>query len=244
MKSVSTLSAAIGERIRSLREEAGKTQSDLAKAGWRLGLGWTRSGVASIETGRRNLSIEDLLLLPLVLRYAGISKRDIQLSDLLPSDDVQVGLSKDFSVKSKHLKMSMSGRSNNMELDMDNPFGRDLRRVADRWNSADFVGAFRSSQERTKKLWPGASLSQMIKAERDMDGEAEQKAARRFQAAGLKVGPKDVSIAAHRLWGMGLTQKRDETVGSDLPGTSQAAARGHVTRKLLKEIEPIIKEVG
>lgn len=47
--------AAVGQRLRALRREAGLTQSDLA-----LRLGTTQSAVARLEAGRQRLSLAAL----------------------------------------------------------------------------------------------------------------------------------------------------------------------------------------
>lgn len=59
----------VGARVRVLREATGRSQDDLAHAAQRAGLDWTRASVASLETGRRGLSAEELLLLPLAFVF-------------------------------------------------------------------------------------------------------------------------------------------------------------------------------
>lgn len=58
--------------------------------------------------------------------------------------------------------------------------------------------------------------------------EAERKAARR-----LGVAPEAVVAAAVRLWGQSLTAERDARLGPD----ANHAAKGHITRQLVSQIE-------
>ena len=71
-------------------------------------------------------------------------------------------------------------------------------------------------------------------------GEAEQKAAR-----SLGIPIEDVNLRAVHLWGRSLTQERDRRLANRSTETmsrrSTQAARGHITRELLRELE---KEAG
>lgn len=80
----------IGRRVRAMREETGRSQDDLADAARRAGLDWTRASVASLETGRRGLSAEELILLPLALHY--LDGRSHTIAELLEGGPNQVGL--------------------------------------------------------------------------------------------------------------------------------------------------------
>jgi len=78
------LRTVIGGNVARLREERGWRQTDLAEVlRWVGRQPWTRDTVASIETGRRDVAIEDLLLLALVFRvpvvefFAGEGDADI-----------------------------------------------------------------------------------------------------------------------------------------------------------------------
>jgi transcriptional regulator with XRE-family HTH domain len=73
--------ALVGRRVRKLREAAGRSQDELASAARRAGLNWTRGSVASLEFGRRGLSAEEFLLLPLALMF--LDGKDHTLVELL-----------------------------------------------------------------------------------------------------------------------------------------------------------------
>ena len=70
--------------------------------------------------------------------------------------------------------------------------------------------------------------------------EAEQKAARRFGVPSVAV-----SMAAFGRWGTGLTAERErriaELASTRLDRRSVQAARGHVTRALLRELAPLLE---
>lgn len=77
------LSVAVGRQVRKFREGAGRSQDEFADAARRAGLDWTRASVASLETGRRGLSVEEFMLLPMALKI--LTGRDQwRLGDLLP----------------------------------------------------------------------------------------------------------------------------------------------------------------
>lgn len=71
-------------------------------------------------------------------------------------------------------------------------------------------------------------------------GVAEQKAASK-----LGVSPEEVADAAGSLWGRSLAEERDARLGTLAPEGASArtiqALRGHITRKLLQELEPALK---
>ena len=74
-----------------------------------------------------------------------------------------------------------------------------------------------------------------------VSGEAEQKAAR-----SLGVTSQTIAEAAFDLWGRSLTEERDARVDKEGPNLASArsvqALRGHVTRRLVREIEALITD--
>lgn len=60
--------AALGARLRDLRETAGLRQGDIAACANAAGLSWGRSSVASLERGTRGLSAFEWLALPAIYR--------------------------------------------------------------------------------------------------------------------------------------------------------------------------------
>lgn len=78
------LSIGIGQRIAELRR-AGRvtvTADTVAEEAQAVGLKWTRTTVTFLETGRRAVLADELLMLPLVMTRA--LGRDVTLAELLP----------------------------------------------------------------------------------------------------------------------------------------------------------------
>jgi len=87
-------------------------------------------------------------------------------------------------------------------------------------------------------VWPKAKNEVLVLAAKDAKRDAELKAAQ-----SLCVPPFAIALAARRLWGRSLTEERDAQLsghGADEPSRTLQALRGHITRKLLAEIEPLV----
>ncbi len=228
MSDFPSLSQAIGRRMRELRDEHGCTASQLADKAQELGLGWKRSTVASIETGKRGLSAEELVTLPLLLSYT--LGAEIHLQDLLVSDGAYVANDLVFT------RQGLTSVLTQQEMPSDG-FRRpeSTRRLLD---AMDFGGKA-SLGKRVERLWPGIprsgrfiDLGVLQEVERAGSGDAEQKAARKLGLSGV-----DVAAVSFRLWGHGLTAERDDRAGDN------ATRRGHVTRTLIEDIRAVLQEV-
>ena len=77
-----TLDQAVGARVRALREAAGASRDDLARAIQRAGMRWDAGRVAHMERGRCAASIPTLI--PLAAALAGVSGKPVSLADLMP----------------------------------------------------------------------------------------------------------------------------------------------------------------
>jgi transcriptional regulator with XRE-family HTH domain len=117
----SGVGAVIGRRIREIRERAGRSQDEVASAARRAGLDWTRAAVASLETGRRGLSAEELLLLPLTLRL--LDEEDHTLAELLEGAPKVIRLSSGREVGGPFLRRLLEG-----EATATNVSGREMAR--------------------------------------------------------------------------------------------------------------------
>src|SRR4051794_18409181 len=73
-----TLRQWIGQAVRRLRDEHGRRQDDVAVAARSVGLAWTRGKVAELERGGKAIPAEELLLLPVVLAYAGCGEPQLR----------------------------------------------------------------------------------------------------------------------------------------------------------------------
>jgi hypothetical protein len=85
-----TVERAIGREIGRRREEAEISQSDVAMYAREIGLPWTRATIAAIELGRKQLSVGELLLMPLILKKARVTRELVALWDLIPAEDRRV----------------------------------------------------------------------------------------------------------------------------------------------------------
>ena len=223
--------------MRALRAEHHRTADDVAEAARLLGLHWQRSTVASIETGKRGLSAEELLMLPLVMTQAlsGGSGDviDVSLGYLL---DVEAELSDGVEMLPQGAHELLAPRPRRR------PGSRAGFRfpklVAEVLEKLDSGGKNRARDRRIEQLWPDVhghvtiNFDHLFAVTRAASGEAEQKAARKLGVSGL-----DIAAVSFRLWGHGLTEERDSRAGDN------ATRRGHVSRGLVEDIRAVLREV-
>lgn len=237
MESPRGLSRALGERLKALRQTAGVSAEQVAEAARDLGLSWRRATVAQIENGDRGLSAEELVLLPLLL---GLGLALPHSWEELIGEGENLRLGPAVAVDRSVVVEVLSGRAGEIGLGagIDAPLRERERAALSAFNAAlPYVRAW------WEAAWPGASLAQLSRVREDAAHEAEQKAARK-----LGVSTLVLSAAAHRTWGRGLSDERDARVeeqsGDDASPRSMQAVRGHVTRRLLAEVEPMAREVA
>lgn len=235
MTQAMTPAQAAAERLRDLREAAGATQHDLASAARRWGLDWTRATVANTEAGRREFGLIEAAVLTQAFRVdLGL---DVEVADLVPSDGwIDVGNGR---VRSRALRAALSGQADDAAPGDYEERWRAARKAAEDGAVGRALRAGASQAEAMLEVWPDATQAQLIAAEEDAYGDAEQKAAR-----SLGVAPVVLSTAAHRLWGRGLTEERDrraaEAAEDDATRRQLQAIRGHITRTLLEELRPLL----
>ena len=233
------LSAAIGRAIRELRAKHGLLQEDIASAARGAGLTWSQATVALLESGRRKVSAEELLLAPLVVAYA-IGDPGVDLAALIPDEPIRLG--PDVTITAAGLRALAHGQVEEVwraEDLIDTPRHRRARDLTE----ADRFLRWRGSAPHLLELaWPGATAHEVAAADADSEREAEQDAARKLEVDALWL-----SVAAHRLWDRSLTDERDhrahERAGVDASPRSLQAHRGLVTRELLEELEPLLEEI-
>jgi transcriptional regulator with XRE-family HTH domain len=232
-----TVGQAVGERLRSLRQERDdlRRQEDVAaRVRESVGLKWTRSTVAGLETGRRVMSIEELLSLSIALR--------VQPWEWFVGDGA-VTLSEGTTVTYRAMRYLLGSGETTRRDDFDIPELRAEREsVKKRTREALTIGA----QTVLTAVWPTAApLARPIEAAEDARRPAEEKAAAKF---GMK--PIVFSVLFHAWWGRGLTTERDARVMDRRrhPAHSMAtpravqALRGHVTRELLEEFGDLLDQ--
>lgn len=233
-KSPQPLSRVIGERMKAVREAHGWRQDEVAARARDHGLRWTRATVAGIETGRREVTAGEMVLLPDLLRYA------VELPDLIPSG-TWVALGPDAFASSEGVRARLVGEAGpSLPAELDVPYTRKFRRAAQQaveaMRSPEWQQAMRAYEAGMEAVWPkakGGSLQRWITAERDADQEVERRAAER-----LGVDARHLALAARRRWGHSLTEERDRRTPAGV------SSRGHITRALLAELRPALAEAG
>lgn len=246
MNKGTSLTDVLRRQIRRHREEQGETRDELARRAQRFGLPWTRDTVAHIEDGSRAIPVEEFLLLPFVFECELADLFEIESDDpeVLDLDPPMIELTEQARATWSAVAAVLRGQwSKGPAGDFDTPETRDFMHAIR--SGVDDPHVFERLLERRKKvyerLWPGATLEEMIEAESSADSLAESKA-----AAKLKTDAKYVSVAAFGLWGRSLTEERDRRLADrsdvDISARSRQAARGHITRELLQELEPVIRQ--
>ncbi len=220
--------------MRELRDEHERTAGDVAEAAQRWGLRWQRSTVASIETGKRGLSAEELVMLPVVLSTAfGVlsKENEIHLWDIFGGVE-EAAVGDDLILTTRGLAELVTGK---------NSTTRGHRRPQQAARVLEWLdpgGKRRARDARIERLWPDvdggllANFDNRWAVQHAASGEAEQKAARKLGVSAL-----DVAAVSFRLWGHGLTEERDDRAGDN------ATRRGHVTRTLVEDIQEVLREV-
>ncbi len=97
----------MGSRVRDLREGAGASRDDLARAAQRAGLNWDARRVAHLEQGRVAASIPTLVGLSSAL--AEISGQTVTVPDLMPLEG-DIELAKGRSIRASNLRGALAGR--------------------------------------------------------------------------------------------------------------------------------------
>jgi len=245
------LAALLGQRLRALREGGGKRQEDLAAAARGYGLSWSRATVAAIETGRRQLSVGELCLLPAVLnRLTGaevLASGSLLVADLLPErGDQWVALTPRTSVRVRSLRALLGAVAEPMsDQDFDTPHRRQTRMAQDALQES--IRHWTTHTETTWRRIMGRPLTspdlpRLNQALEDAAGAVEQQAAH-----GERVSALAVALAARKVWDRSLTEQRDHRLAEELRGDPSArrlqALRGHRTRALLVELHPLLRAV-
>lgn len=225
---VATTTSIIGKRLRRARERAGRTQDDVADVARACGLTWGRSSVAQLESGSRELSLDEAQILPLICFHC--FGWNCSLADLVAPSREEAMTGKQWGREWLELPGGRFRRAASHHI-LGGVKAKDLATTSNFDTPISRAASFASYQQR------GEALERQQTIKRDARGEAEQKAARR-----LGVSAVAVATAAHNTWGHALTAERDRRVEEDAGAGTLAQRRGHVTRQLLRELAPIIKE--
>ena len=211
----------LAKRIRALRQQNNFSQNELAEMVRRQwGLKWTQVTVAAIESGRREINLEEFFALRHVLQIPYLElfsgNEDIQICSCTIDT---------FSIQR---------------------FFSNVKDPSVSWKDSPYLRSLTTTFKTTRKLplldpksmagGPNRALETVMLEAR---GDAEKKAAYK-----LKVTPMDIVRASHLLWNCSLSAKRDELapqVDDTLSRRSLQAKRGIITRRLLAELREKLK---
>lgn len=179
------------------------------------GFNWSAATVAALETNRRNLSLEETLVLPYVLHVDLAQLMDFPFADKVVINDRG-------AIRLQALRGAVLGLTFQVPEDVSRPLFSLTRPEIDE----DITLAMketRSADQGVTALWIDSVRKQ----------EAERKAAR-----SLGISAAEVAAYSLYLWGQSLTAEREKRVEeTEEVALSDQALRGHVTRGLLKEIK-------
>lgn len=202
------------DNMRRIRKERGLLQEDIATAARWVGVMWSSVTVTQIESQSRLLSLDEFLLLPLILKCS--------LKDLLATEEpdqlIKLGFGTVFDAETVSELVSAKGpRLRDDQVPM-------LPGLEEKLETRIKTAIERGGLEPT--------LLSYLKVREGARGEAERKAAQ-----ALKISAVDITAYALRLWGRSLTEERDTRAEEQASeGKETRAVRGHITRALLQDI--------
>jgi transcriptional regulator with XRE-family HTH domain len=205
----------IVDNMRRIRRERGLLQEDIATAARWVGVMWSSVTVTQIESQSRLLSLDEFLLLPLILKC--------RVKDLLateePDQRIKLGFGTIFDAATVAELVSAEGpQLKDDQIPM-------LPGLEDELDSRIKEAISFSGLEPT--------LLSYLKVREGARGEAERKAAQ-----AMKFPAVDITALALRLWSRSLTEERDARAERQTAaGKETRAIRGHITRTLLRDIE-------
>jgi transcriptional regulator with XRE-family HTH domain len=214
------LQAVLARNAKEARKARGWSQDHVASRAVRLGLPWSRSTVADAEAQRRAFSVDELVLLPLVL--------EVEMSQLLgvgplgakdPDSLLLVGFAE------TPVKTLLRVLSNMASL----VAAEDLPRP--RFDP----GVQEAAEDAYSFAW-----SELNAYNADPTHPARREAERHL-ARKLNEHPVVVSHISKKLWGRHLSEERDRRVSAATGKGDMRTRRGHITRELHRELRDSIE---
>ena len=205
----------IVDNMRRIRRERGLLQEDIATAARWVGVMWSSVTVTQIESQSRLLSLDEFLLLPLILKCS--------LKDLLATEEpnqlIKLGFGTIFDAQ--------------MVAELISDKGPELKGH----QIPMLPGLEETLNPRIKEAIAFSGLEptllSYLKVREGARGEAERKAAQ-----ATKFPAVEITALAIRLWGRSMTEERDVRAQKQTSeGKETRAVRGHITRTLLRDIE-------
>jgi transcriptional regulator with XRE-family HTH domain len=180
---------------------------------------WLRGTVAQAEVGARRLVLEEVLLLAVALET---TPAELVQGD--PGELVELGSDARLSIEA--VRQLLSGVVQTMPVP--SAVSQTLRASPEMLSEASRFG-----------------LSDPEIIDRAITGVTE---ADRHVARKVGISPEHVSLAAMSRWGHTLAEEREhrlaERSGEDVSARQLQALRGHVTRELMTELEPELRDTG
>lgn len=211
----------------------------------RFGLHWTQSTVTAVETGRRELTLEEFVALA--------SATGMPAHEWFPGNQ-WVLISGEPAITPAYitergLRILFGGAEGDLEREWDAPTARkptevSYKEVDDLANALTGGLVDEAAEEDFEQ-----HVATIEAAFLDAQNEAERKAARALTQRledhlWRKLNGYDIAFLAHRVWGRSLTAERDARLAETTTGNESArrlqAKRGHITRALVKELEQLI----
>lgn len=210
-----TIAEVVGSNVRAARVERGFTLADVSRAAQSHGIKWSTGRVAHIENGDRELSVQTLLLLALVLsRLFEEGVTPLQL--LTTDDDVNIGL--DYEVTGEGLGLLVTGQETEVQLGMI-PHGREI--LAD---AAEAVSErARGIAEISGRAISVGELGRLVEAFELADERAVKK---------LGITEGEYLGWCRKLWGHVMSME----VAERAPADATPQKKGRITRELLAEL--------
>lgn len=241
------LSAVVGERLRSFRESRGIRQEDLADEARKYGFTWGRSSVAALEAGNRDLSINELLLIPSMVKKLG------GWNEPLIPPDTRVLLTENLWMPASQIPAHIFSLLASTALPDTLP--EDAAAVEEEetlllggaehedFKSPDHQRAIATSvvvyEVMFRKLWP--NRADVPWAGLTVGMEVASRVAERITLPdGSRPKRQLIQAFALGMWGRNIGDERDaRTAARGTYETKRAlqSARGHVTRELIEEIQ-------
>lgn len=205
-----TLQQVVAQNVRRLRTEKNLRQEDIAMAARRTGLRWTGITITQLESGNRSITMEEFVLLPMILRCT--------LKDLVAHDDL-IQVTEGSLLPAATIQSLVADPKQSPDYDAPIPWIPGLEETLDK-KVKDAVWR--------AHLYP--SLLSYLLVREAAQGEAERKAAITLKA----MSPAEVVAYSLRCWGRSLTHERDaQAKKEEKAGKDARAVRGHITRTLL-----------
>ncbi|MBA2439363.1 MAG: hypothetical protein H0V50_01660 [Thermoleophilaceae bacterium] len=221
------LQDALAAHIRRCRQAEGWSHEDLAGRAVLFGLPWKRATVADLEARRRDLKVEELLLLPAILGQGDLlAFLDAHAGKSVRLGGGRVATSALREIAAAHFGDVPMGQISALEDSvLGGPAPARLLEVAKVIHD--------TARDPDVSAWPKHHAAWGSRREAEV-----------YAARSLKVDPLDVLEASYRLWGHGLTEERNGRAEALPGGGHEARRRARVSRQLIQDLRAALEKGG